>query len=448
LGEVRGLGRTGNADANGVGAEGGWFRDSEWIDGEEDPQVPVDRRGLTTKQRLWGVRSMRESTCQLGEGRSKAVEIVVWAYWLVLSHRGDRFLSSVNLAYLRFAASRYEKVYLLAPCREVATRPEIGIIDLPNIVFLDLPYRSGGHLKYSIDVLVSLQRLWQLPRDIPVYLRVPDPLRWLPFVMGFRRITYHFVGNPLEVLSLGNDAQLPRFLMRLLYGGEERMIAYAIRHRSESRVFFNGETLREHLALRGLGGTVVSSSTLQEAEKRELRARTGTKLIHVGYLRRSKNLDVLVDMMVALRRRDVFASLDIVGDGDHREALQEKFAAAGLSPAIKFWGHVDDRERLAVLLQDANLFVFPSLSEGSPRVVVEAMAFGTVVVSSRVGSLPTVFSDGREIVFVSHATGEGFADAVASVLGDPARLERIRQAGYAKVWEELTMQKFLARVFP
>ena len=66
---------------------------------------------------------------------------------------------------------------------------------------------------------------------------------------------------------------------------------------------------------------------------------------------------------------------------------------------VTFLGHVDNRIQLNEILRNNDIFCFASLSEGSPRVILEAMANVINIVSTAVGSLPTIFENEKDILF-------------------------------------------------
>ena len=136
--------------------------------------------------------------------------------------------------------------------------------------------------------------------------------------------------------------------------------------------------------------------------------------------RRYKGGDVLVDAVARLRARGVTLRVRMAGDGFYRAALAEQIASLGLGDRIELLGHVP-RPRLLQLLDEADLFVIPSRTEGLPRALVEAMAKGLPCVGSRVGGIPELLSAD---VLVPADDAAALADAIARLVADPARMDR------------------------
>jgi glycosyltransferase involved in cell wall biosynthesis len=102
-----------------------------------------------------------------------------------------------------------------------------------------------------------------------------------------------------------------------------------------------------------------------------------------------KNLGMLIDAVAECRSRGRSIELCIVGDGPLRETLAAQVHRLGLDDAVQLRGAVDKLERWYPGL---DAFVLPSLTEGMPMTVLEAMACGCPVLASAVGSIPTLLA--------------------------------------------------------
>ena len=151
-------------------------------------------------------------------------------------------------------------------------------------------------------------------------------------------------------------------------------------------------------------------------------------LLVVGRLRIRKGVDVLLAAMPELLRCHPAARLLIAGDGEHRAALERGAAALALGPAVSFLGKAD-AARVRRLLRGAAALVVPSIYEGMPLVVLEAMEASVPVVASRVSGIPEVVDDGRTGWLVPPGEPASLAAALAAVLDDPAAAARRGAAG-------------------
>jgi len=157
-------------------------------------------------------------------------------------------------------------------------------------------------------------------------------------------------------------------------------------------------------------------------------APAGGYLLVVGRLRIRKGVDVLLAAMPDLLRRQPAARLLIAGDGEHRASLERAAAALGLGEAVSFLGRAG-AARVRLLLRGAAALVVPSIYEGMPLVVLEAMAAAVPVVASRVSGIPEVVEDGSTGWLVPPEEPARLAAALAAALADPAEARRRGAAG-------------------
>jgi glycosyltransferase involved in cell wall biosynthesis len=162
-------------------------------------------------------------------------------------------------------------------------------------------------------------------------------------------------------------------------------------------------------------------------------------LLFVGRLRIRKGVEVLLEALRELRGRVPGAVLKIAGDGEHRAALERKAAGLGLGSAVSFLGNRDG-SRVRTLLAGAAALVVPSIYEGMPLVVLEAMERGVPVVASAVSGIPEVVVDGETGWLVPPEDPEALAGALAAVLEDPAEARRRGEAGRRRVEEHFRLE--------
>lgn len=133
--------------------------------------------------------------------------------------------------------------------------------------------------------------------------------------------------------------------------------------------------------------------------------------------------------------------LSIVGDGPLMGAVREQVASLGLQDVVWLPGA---RADVAALLHGFSLFALPSLAEGTPVSMLEAMACGLPVVASNVGGIPEVVTDGIEGSLVPVEDTEALARALASYVRDPALRRQRGEAARARVEAAFSMRAMLA----
>lgn len=129
----------------------------------------------------------------------------------------------------------------------------------------------------------------------------------------------------------------------------------------------------------------------QSTTNRKRDAGEPCRVVFVGRLSEEKNIEVLLEAWAVVGTRSrVAATLELWGDGPLASILKARSDALGLSRRVTFAGHVDDVSRR---LRDVDIFVLPSRAEGNSNAVLEAMAAGLPVVSSRVGGTPMLVGE-------------------------------------------------------
>jgi glycosyltransferase involved in cell wall biosynthesis len=170
----------------------------------------------------------------------------------------------------------------------------------------------------------------------------------------------------------------------------------------------------------------------------------GGYLLFVGRLRIRKGVEVLLQALRELRRRFPEVMLRIAGDGEHRARLEWKTAELGLESAVSFLGTCG-AARVRTLLRGAAALVVPSIYEGMPLVVLEAMAAGVPVVASRVSGIPEVVVDGETGWLVPPEDPRALAGSLAEILAQPGEARRRGEAGRQRVAELYSAEKVAER---
>jgi len=156
------------------------------------------------------------------------------------------------------------------------------------------------------------------------------------------------------------------------------------------------------------------------------RATRGKEILFVGRLSAVKGVQYLIRAMKQVQDKIPDARLIIVGDGEEREMLETLSIHLDIQRYVQFIGVVP-HEKVKTFMQQADIFVLPSLSEGFPNVILEAMACGLPVIASRVGGIPDIITNTTNGYLVEAKDSDDLADKIVLLLSDAALRKKISE---------------------
>ena len=163
--------------------------------------------------------------------------------------------------------------------------------------------------------------------------------------------------------------------------------------------------------------------TAVAAARAKIPAEEGTRLLlSVGRLSSEKGHADLLHATTGLQ-----AHLVIIGDGVDRAPLEKLRAELGLESKVTFLGFQPDVRPYYSL---ADVVVLPSHSEGSPNVLLEAMAAGRAIVATQVGGVPEIARDEETALLVKPHSPPDLARAIARLLADPDLSRRLGEKSH------------------
>ena len=199
----------------------------------------------------------------------------------------------------------------------------------------------------------------------------------------------------------------------------------------------------------GISALIVDEGA-RSSVRREFAVPTNAKVIvQIGRLARSKRNDLLLRAVARLAQAlDIYVLL--VGEGEQLQSLVELVKEQKLDGRVHFCGY---RENISQILTAADLLALTSDKEGLPIVILEAMAMKCPIVSTHVGEIPQVLTDGRDAWIVPPNDINALTDAIREALTRPdlakmraanAHLEFLRQysrtsmgASYLEIYDRV-----------
>lgn len=197
---------------------------------------------------------------------------------------------------------------------------------------------------------------------------------------------------------------------------------------------------RVRILLNGIDPDVFSRDRALEAPMRtEYGIEQGAFAIGaVGRLEPQKRFDLLIAAFQHVHASHPEARLLIAGDGSLRASLQQQIDDARLSPVCRLLGQVDD---IVGFHHALNLFVQSSIYEGTPNVVLEAMAMETPVVATDVGGTKELCHPDVHGVIVPPADTDALATAIRELMENPERRASLTAAARTRVVDRLSFRQ-------
>ncbi|MBN2070320.1 MAG: glycosyltransferase [Candidatus Krumholzibacteriota bacterium] len=139
-------------------------------------------------------------------------------------------------------------------------------------------------------------------------------------------------------------------------------------------------------------------------------------IAYMGRLVSLKRVDDLINALAMVKDKET--RLQIIGDGPMRGELESLAERLSISDRIDFLGHRNDS---LDLLNRSRIMVLPSLTEGISRSIMEAMAMGKIVISTRIPGITELITDGRNGYLVETRDPKAIADVIDRIFGNMAK---------------------------
>ncbi|MQA30967.1 MAG: glycosyltransferase [Luteitalea sp.] len=356
--------------------------------------------------------------------------------------------------------SRYLEVFdhvrIVARLRDVTTiASQKARANGPGVEIHPVPYHVGPieYLKVSRGVTAAVRSSFE-PGDAVIMrlgCHIAGPLHRILMRLE-APYGVEVVGDPYEVFAPGVVAHPLRPYFRWLFTRQQRQYcagasaaAYVTQQTLQQRypcsahaVDIADAQIHTDAPAKSVVSTHYSSIALDEASfrtdgRRPERVTGPFRLITVGSLEQLyKGTDVLLESVARCVLAGVDVTLTVVGDGKYRSLLESRAKGLGIAGRIGFVGALPGPEAVRVYLDEADLFVLPSRTEGLPRALIEAMARGLPCIASAVGGIPELL---RPEDLVPPGRPDKLALMIASVSADNGRLSQMSARNVEKARE-------------
>ena len=244
-------------------------------------------------------------------------------------------------------------------------------------------------------------------------------------------------------------------------GGMTRMMVYewldSVSLARMDRVILVNEAMKDHRRLKNRSrlavevvpnGISVENKLCNHSKCDNLKpeivdfCRRGFIIGAIGRLSPEKGFDLLLEAFAGLVSEGKDAYLVLLGDGGLRSTLERTVNELGLKGRVLMPGYVANARNYLPFFR---VFVMPSLTEGLPIVLLEAMQAGVPIVASRVGGIPNVLEEGRAGLLVESGSAERLKQGIDEVLQNPTLAEQRVQAAGERLLAEYSSRMMAER---
>ena len=330
------------------------------------------------------------------------------------------------------------KSYNPIVCSLLERGPVAGEIEENGVQVFSLGARTKADL-------AIIPKLFHLLREEKIH--IIHSYLFHPNLLG--RLVGRFAGIPIVISSergMGTEGRLRLMLNRLTAPLVDKIIAVceAVRNFAIKEIgispdrlvtIYNGVDLSEYSKDPNSGRT--------EEIKRELGIALAHKVVGtVGHLEPEKGCEYLLQAAPQVSAQDGKVTFLLVGDGSQRAKLENLAEDLGISSNVIFMGYRNDIPRILSVM---DIFVLPSLYEGLPNALLEAMAACRPVVATQVGGIPEVVVEGETGFLVPPRNSEALADAIGMMLRDKERAAQMGLAGRKRVERFFSAETMVAK---
>lgn len=251
-------------------------------------------------------------------------------------------------------------------------------------------------------------------------------------VLGFRRNLVCFHGWEDTFADKIRNRTIWTTLFRMVYGRENTILVLATRFRDALMdMGFSREQVK-------VITTSFDGRIFKGLERRNTSIR---KLLFLSRFIPEKGIYELLEGFREMAHRVPRLTLVMAGDGPDRDRMIQWVHDQGLIDRVEFPGYLRGQAKAQALI-DADLFVFPTYhGEGCPVSLLEAMAAGLPVVTTRAGGIPDIFEDTKNGIFLNEVHPAAIAQAVTRLLDDKELHSRIQKNNMEHAWQNFEAHK-------
>jgi len=337
------------------------------------------------------------------------------------SHDGKLYAYAPYAREIDIWADLFPELRIAAPCQNAAPSGDCAALTRSNISVVPLPETGGTTLQAKIHQLFRLPAIvWRLRRAMrwagAIHVRCPGNVGLIGVLLAplySRRLVAKFAGQWDAVRGEAVTVRLQkRILASRWWKGPTTVYG---RHSGQPKKVVSFFT------------SMLDSQQMEMAQAAAAARREIGKLrvLFVGRLSRSKNVECVLRAVALAKSEGTPVEAVIAGEGPEEAALKALCHDLRVTEDVQFHGGISF-DRVLQLYSDSHVLVLASETEGWPKVVAEAMAFGVICIASDRGFLREMLGDGRGIL-IHAGDSKAIASAFSLIAHHPESFDQMRR---------------------
>lgn len=317
----------------------------------------------------------------------------------------------------------FSHIYIMARVQydEKFIGNETNLSSAEKVTFIELPYFIGPfqYLKVKSKLIKKIKENIDLP-DVKYLCRVPGNISNLVIKnLISNNISYgvEVVGDPWDVFAPGTIKHPLRSYFKwkgyydLKYNIKNAAaVLYVTKEALQKRYPVNEKIFTTSASNVKIKDNLIVTSPKRHSNKEEI------KLLSIGSLEQMyKSPDVVIKTIKKLNDNGVNCKLTWLGDGLFRTQMEELSQELEISHKIEFKGNVS-ADDVRINLEESDVFILASRTEGLPRAIIEAMSLGLPCIGTNVGGIPELLS---KVVLVPKNNENALFDTIKKLIKEP-----------------------------
>lgn len=290
-------------------------------------------------------------------------------------------------------------------------------------VFKEIKSKDKTKIPYRLRIifgLIKYRKLIDAQKFDYIYIHCPEIVLGLgKKIIKNSKLIYHVHGEPSGTVKYSRFKLIQKIsLISSIY---QKVIDKAIQLSSKI-IWVSERGLKEYSNISKLKNINEKSIVIANPFDKEIftfdnKAKSDKELdlircVFVGRLSKGKNLELAIKAINLLP--DLNLQFTICGDGEDRSRLENIVKDFNITDKVKFLGNVK-RKDIAAILNDSDIFLMPSLNEGSPVCIPEALAMGNAVVSTNVGDVSSIVINNYNGFIINDFSVESYSKAIREI---------------------------------